>query len=507
MTPETQKAFDVLEDAVQKAALVSSMANVIGYDMETVCPPKGREKAQEQLAWLSDRTYEVTHSQGLTDALGWLNAHTDELDANQKALVWHWTRETQLNRNVTPSLNHEAALTFGKAFDVWVRAKKAKDYSLFKDQLAANVAMTKRLMAVRDNPEGLSALDWAVDDLEHGMRVKDLDAYFSVLKAKLVPLIHRVYASPVKIRDDFLARPVPKWQQEAFSRWLMEELGFDFSRGALGETEHPFTNYLGKGDERIATHYYETNFIDNVYSICHETGHGLFGQNQPKDQVAIGLVSYQTYDMDESVSRFYENNLGRSEAFIERIFPKMAETFAPVLDDVSPREFYLAANKVYKQPIRTAADELTYSLHIVIRFEIEKGLFDGTLSVDSLDKVWNQKYKDYLDVDVRNDAEGILQDVHWTDSFGYFPVYAVGNGYNAAYGKALAKAMEPLGGLDEVLRHKPLTLIRDWMAANVFAKANLLPSKEWIKAITGKPLQSDDFVAYLTQKYSAIFRL
>ena len=275
------------------------------------------------------------------------------------------------------------------------------------------------------------------------------------------------------------------------------------NRGSLGFTEHPFTNSLAKNDHRVTTHIFEDNFLSNIYSVIHEGGHGIFGQNIPNSDYDNHIDHYRSLAMDESVSRFFENRIGRSRAFIHLIFPEFKKIFRSELSDVTEEDLYLAANEVKSNLIRTEADELTYSLHIAIRYELEKALFNKEITVNELSKRWNKLYKEYLGEVVSDDAHGVLQDVHWSSGFGYFPTYALGNAYNAMYYNTMLEEFD----INQVILNDNIQRIVDYMRDNVFAKASCLDAQTWIKKITKRDFTVDDYLDYLEEKFTEIYKL
>jgi len=328
-----------------------------------------------------------------------------------------------------------------------------------------------------------------------------LDALFSEGVKRITTLLKKINASPKQIRTDFLYRTVTDEQQEKCARYLLELLQFDFKQGVFSVSEHPFTEMMGKGDTRVTSHFYPNLFLSNVYSVIHECGHALFEQLQPDEDHAEFLTDGKTMGMHESVSRFYENILGRSRGFIHLIYPKMCEIFPQVFRDVSEEELYEAVNYVEPSLIRTEADELTYTLHIIIRYELEKDMIGGKLTGKAITEAWNEKYKEYLGVMPENDREGVLQDIHWTDSFGYFPAYALGNFYNAMYYEKMKEELD----VEKLLMQGEFAPINQWMKEHVFQKADRQNPSEWIEEITGKKLAADAFLTYLEQKYTKIY--
>lgn len=336
------------------------------------------------------------------------------------------------------------------------------------------------------------------------MTEQDLDAAFGAFAERMTPMLREIKTHGKKIRTDFLTREVTDVQQQEMADYLLHLLKFDFERGAWTTTEHPFTDNIGKDDARVTTHYYPTNFLSSMFSIIHECGHALFMQLQPAEDYDHDINDLQTMGMHESVSRFYENRIGRSRAFISLIYPKCCEIFPQVFTDVSEEEFYEAVNVVEPSLVRTEADEFTYTFHIIIRYELEKRIVNGELEVDSeLPDKWNTLYEKYLGVTPANDREGILQDVHWASGFGYFPTYAIGNMYNAMYYNRMAQDLN----IEETIRAGRFDIINSWMAEHVFKEANRLAPKDWIRQVTGRDFTPEDFLAYLEKKYSALYEI
>ena len=243
--------------------------------------------------------------------------------------------------------------------------------------------------------------------------------------------------------------------------------------------------------------------MSSMYSVIHEGGHALFDQNQPRAHWDHFITGEKTMGQHESVSRFYENRIGRSEAFISLVFPELKKIMPEALGDVSSRELYEAVNQVHPTLIRTEADEFTYTFHIMIRYEIEKMIVGGQAKIEDLPWIWNDKYEEYLGVRPANDREGVLQDVHWTSGFGYFPTYALGNFYNAMYFNQMAKEID----IDAAVEAGRFDLINGWMRDHVFNIADRMAPSEWIRAITGRSLTPDDFLDYLESKYTALYEL
>lgn len=474
----------------------------VQFDMECCAPEEGIAQAGDDMAVLGRQYHKLTHSKAYQKLIEELHADSEGLTDVQKKLIDHLYRDYQTTKNMSAKFSYDMDVALNKAYGDWLAAKKANDYGLFKDTFASVIDFQRRAIDLRD-VKGPSYYDTCLDDFERGGSIEQLDGFFAALKERIVPLMHRIQSEGKPIRDDFLSRPVSIPLQEEFSRYLLELEGLRKSALVLMTTEHPFTDNYGPRDVRVTTHYYEDNFISNIFSTLHEGGHALFMQNEPEELWREHTANRMSNAMHETISRFYENYIGRSEAFIGFVMPKLRQLSGSTFDDVSERELYEAVNIASPGLIRMEADELTYCLHILVRYELEKAFMNGEITVDEIPALWNAKYKEYLGVDVPDDAHGCLQDVHWTMSYGYFPSYALGN----AYGAQILRRMKQDMDVDAEVSAGELWRIRDWMAEHVFAKASLLTPDEWIRDITGESLNTDYFLAYLEEKYTALYDL
>ena len=493
-----KKLFAILDEMESYFHAIGKMS----FDMECCAPEEGMEPAGRDMAVLGKQV-KLSHSKTYERLVQELHADSEGLTPVQKKTIEHLYEYWSKSKNISAQLSFEMDLASNKAYGAWLSAKKANDFSLFRDSLEALIRYTRISIDLRDEKTG-SYYDTCLDDIEKGGSIRQLDDFFARLKARIVPLLKRVVEEGKPIREDFMSRPVPIPRQEAMSRCLLELEGLRKSALVLMTTEHPFTTDFGHHDVRVTTHYHEDSFISNVFTTLHEGGHALFMQNEPQELHDNHCANNMSNAMHETISRFYENLIGRSEAFVSLVAPKIRELSEGVFDDISDRELYEAVNVARPSLIRTEADELSYYLHILIRYELEKAFINGDITVDEIPPLWNAKYKEYLGVDVPDDTRGCLQDVHWSGiSFGYFPSYALGN----AYGAQILNTMKKDFDVDEAVRAGDLLKIRDWLIEHVFPIASLSTPDEWIRAITGESLNVDYYLDYLEKKFTRLYEL
>ena len=473
------------------------------FDMECCAPEEGIAPAGEDMAILGKQIHKLTHAKANQRLIEELHADSEGLTPMQKKAVDYLYEDYARSKNISADLSYEMDVAFNKAYGSWLSAKKASDFSLFRDSLDELIRYTRQSIDLRDEKKD-SYYNTCLDDIEKGGSTEQLDAFFASLKDRIVPLLQRIQAEGKPIRNDFMSRPVPIPQQEAMSHYLLELEGLRRTALVLMTTEHPFTTNFGHHDVRVTTHYPEDRCIANGFTTLHEGGHALFMQNEPQELYQNHCANRMSNAMHETISRFYENLIGRSEAFIYCVAPKIRELSGDTFTDVTDRELYEAVNVAGPSLIRTEADELSYCLHIMIRYELEKAFINGDITVDEIPALWNAKYKEYLGVEVPNDASGCLQDMHWAGvSFGYFPSYALGN----AYGAQILRTMEKDFDVFAAVRAGELIKIRDWLTEHVFSIASLSTPDEWIRAVTGESLNVNYYLDYLEEKFTRLYEL
>lgn len=476
--------------------------NVIYYDSATVAPAESSEDRGIIMGILTEEMYHIFVNDEVEKMLIFLLDHTSELD-EQTVKEVEQLKEAY-DRQAAIPVKEEVAYKelINQAENVWQRAKRDNDYESFAPVLQKVFDANKKRASYMKPDE--KEYDVLLDLFEKDMTQEKLDQYFEELKKPLVELVQKVQNSDVEIRDDFLYRKYPVEQQREFSAYLMEVMGIDTERCIIGESEHPFTTGFNRDDVRMTTHYDEENVADSMYSVIHEGGHALYELNIGKGLKYTCLAKGTSMGIHESQSRFFENIIGRSENFIQFIFPKMQEIFEEQLQDVTAHEFYLAVNKSQPSLIRTEADELTYSLHIMVRYEIEKLMIAGEVKAEELPELWNKLYQEYLGVEVPDDARGVLQDTHWSGgSIGYFPSYSLGSAYGAQILHYMKKELD----VDGLVAAGNLKVIQDWLAERIYKYGSMLTPEEIIENCCSESFQPDYYIKYLEEKYSKIYEL
>lgn len=491
-----EKLFSLLDEIDAYNRCIGKMQ----FDMECCAPEDGIEQAGEDMAVIGKRVHELTHSEEYQSLICELYENSEGLNEIQKKAIEHLYDDYARNKNISAELSFEIDSAYNKAYGDWLKAKKAKDFSLFNASFKKLIEYANKTVELRDEKKE-TVYDTLLDDYEKGGSIAQLDEFFGAIKDRAIPLIKKIQAEGKPIRSDFMSRRVSIPLQEDFSRYLLELEGLKKSSTVLMTTEHPFTDHYGAKDVRVTTHFYENNFISNIFSTLHEGGHALFMQNEPAEIYAEHCSDNMTSAMHECISRFFENIVGRSEEFISFIMPKLRELSGSTFDDVSERELYEAVNIAEPDLIRMEADELTYPLHIMIRYELEKAFVNGEIETEQIPELWNKKYKEYLGVDVPDDEKGCLQDVHWSGMYGYFPSYALGNAYGAQILNTMKKDFDVYGAIKE----GNLKKIGDWLTENVFSIASLCTPDEWINKITGESLNVNYYLDYLEEKFSKLY--
>lgn len=392
-----------------------------------------------------------------------------------------------------------------QAVPAWARAKRANDFAAFAPCLE-KIVDARRRQAGYFAP-GKDPYEAWLDRYERGLTIAQCDEFFAALRAQILPLLKAVQERGRPVRTDFLDRDWPLDAQKKLAKRIMDLWGLDPDHCVLAESEHPFTEGFWHGDVRITTHYMPRDLLSSLYSVAHEGGHALYELHVDPAYDFTVLAGGSTMGLHESQSRLFENLVGRSRAFIHCLWPDLRELFPEGLADVSEEELYRAANRAEPGLIRTEADELTYALHIMVRYELEKALLRGDLAVADLPEAWNAKYKEYLGLDVPDDARGVLQDIHWAGGdLGYFPSYALGSAYAAqAWDDMDAKLGR--GALEEAVARGDLTPLKEELRARLWRYGSSREPADLVRSLCGGDFDPGHYTAYLRRKYTELYEL
>ena len=503
MTERTlESARAELTELQRKTAAYNHAVSLIYYDGVTAAPKGTAMNRGVTLSVLTQEVYILSTSAETVALLEFLDQHRDELSEKEQRIVFLMLKDIRDMQKIPMEeyVAYEELLV--KADDVWHRAKEASDFSLFcpllEEIFDANRRFARYIAPDKD------PYDFCLDKFEEGLTHTTLDPFFDRLKNKLVPLLRQIAEKP-QVDDSIRFGVFPEKDQEALSRYLMKLMGLDLDHVGLSTTEHPFTISFGSHlDERITTHYYEDDFASSMYSVVHEGGHALYDTGSAEDLAFTVLDGGAAMSIHESQSRFYENLIGRSRSYCRLIFPKLQELFPQQMAGRTAEELYLAVNKAEPSLIRTEADEVTYCLHVMVRYELEKRVMDGVLAVKDLPAEWNRLYKEYLGVDVPDDKHGVLQDSHWSGGMvGYFPSYALGSAYGAQF---LAKMKETVD-VDKCIENGDFKPINDWNREHIWQYGKLYTPAQLLDRVLGCPFDPDYYVNYLYEKCRDVYHL
>ncbi|MFS8563379.1 MAG: carboxypeptidase M32 [Rhabdochlamydiaceae bacterium] len=497
-----KSAFSLLQAFCTDIALMSSTQALLDWDQETYMPPGAIEFRGMQTALLSGQIHKLkvgAKFKGLLSQLIDLESGKildDTLTPTQIVAVKEWKR-TYLQEIKLPSAFVKTFATVcSKASHTWAEARKSNKFSLFAPHLQKIVSLCQkkaRFLGSYAHP-----YDALLDLHEPGMTVAELTPLFERLKTALTTLL-KTLASKPKVNTSFLEHNYPQHKQMEFGRLLLEAMGFDPATSRLDLTSHPFCSGLSIKDTRMTTRIHPNLIMSNIFSVLHEGGHGLYNKGLPEHEFGTPLCEHSSLGIDESQSRWWETRIGRSLPFWKYFYPKLQSAFPEQLSSLSIEDFVRGINIAEPSFIRVEADEVTYCLHIILRFEIEKALMEGSLKVKDIPKVWNEKMQAYFGIVPKTDAEGCLQDIHWSlGSIGYFPTYALGNIYAAQFFTAFEKAHPDW---QEKLSQGNLSFIREWLYENIHRHGKLYTPHELTQRIVHQPLSEKPYIAYLEGKY------
>ena len=500
MGKNLEQKFNEFKEYIKTMEITKQAIDLIYWDKAVCMPRKAVDGRAEVIGLLSEQLFNLQTSKELMEMLKYFKVHSDDLDEVSKSIVKNIQKEYDETKKIPIDRYKEFVILTSRSETAWEEAKDKNDFNIFKPYLEKVVEFEKEFIGYwgyKDNK-----YNTLLDKYEEGITVEILDKVFGDLRNALVDLLKRIKTSKVSIDDNMLKGIYSRDKQKELSLYALKTIGFDIEAGRLDESTHPFTTNFTNKDVRLTTHYYENDLLSAFFSTIHEGGHGIYEQGISDDLENTWLATGASMGIHESQSRFYENIIGRSREFLNYIYPKLKGLFSN-LNEVPFEDFYNIVNRVEPSLIRTEADELTYSLHIIIRYEIEKSLFNDEITVDELPEVWKNKYKEYLGVEPDTDDVGVLQDMHWSDgSFGYFPSYALGNLYGA---QILSTMKKHIPNVNELIAKGNILPITNWLKENVHKYGAVYSPKDLILKVTGEKLNSKYFIEYLEEKYLKLY--
>lgn len=496
------KETEFLQEVKEMNLLFQAMG-ILGWDEQTGMPEKASEERGAVTSYLYGQYFEKLIGPKIKEALTYFAEHQDELSDVGQAVYKVVKKDHDLNQSVPPEKMVEYSAAMSRAQAAWTKAREAKDFSLYRDALADNIRLTKELIPYWHKGQATD-YDVLLDQYEPGMTVAILDDVFAQVRQGIMAIRQTLAEKGQAPATDLLHRKVSKEQQRRFVTEVVTRLGYDFSRGRLDDTIHPFATGINHNDVRITTRWNEDDFSMAVFGVIHEAGHGMYEQDIDEKFAYTPVHEGASMGIHESQSLFNEIIIGSDRHFWQQQYPLFQECTEGSFEGVAFEDFYRALKFTKASLVRIEADSLTYCLHIIIRYEIEKLLFNGSVTVDELPQVWNDKYEEYLGIRPKNDLEGILQDVHWAGaSFGYFPSYALGYMYAAQLHHAMGQTID----LSAVLGSDDYAPIKNWLKENIHQYGRSKEPNELILAATGEALNPQYLLDYLKKIYFDVYEI
>ena len=478
----------------------SALLGHLGWDQQTFMPAKGAESRGEMMAWLAAERHSRLCDPEFGNLLSELEANDmdNDLASNVKEMRRQYNQAVKLPSDFVSQFTRARS----DALIAWEQARAKSDFSLFSSHLKTLISLTRQkieYLGVQDTP-----YDVLLDDYEMGMTVADYDPLFVGLKSRLVPLLQEITNSEVKLPKLPKEMLFSADEQEEFCLRVSRNMGFDFGAGRMDQSTHPFCAGIWPGDTRFTTRFDEKDPFSCLYAVMHESGHGLYEQGLPKEHSFSPRGQSVSLGIHESQSRLWENQIGRTTAFWRIALPWLKEEF-PDFPDWDAKTVDLLVNEVKPDYIRVEADEVTYNLHIMLRYEMEKLIFNQELSVEKIPETWNQMFEDWFGIEVDKDSNGCLQDIHWSmGAFGYFPTYTLGNLYAA---QLLETVSKQLGDIDTLVESGNWSGIQVWLRENIHQKGSQSSATELIEEITGSAPSPKPFLNYVENKYRRLYKL
>ncbi len=503
-----EKLYKKYKEFTKKSEAILFAMRIVFWDAQTEAPKSIASYRSEMLGELTKQVLAINKDPQFIRIVNSLYEKIDFLDDFHKREIYEEKRELDKLLKVPEDLMIKHQKLKVHAQQLWEEAREKQDFSIFESVLKEMIDLVKEITSYTKE-ENQTIYEALIDDFERGITLKDYDKFFDQLRADLVPFVLEVIAKEPQYNDDFMKLPYDVARQKKFVEYLMEVLPFDTKRGGSNEGVHPFCWGTSPDDVRFTLRYLENNFLFSIFASTHEMGHAMHYQGVDRKYLgtplfrisSAGFIGLSISGIAESQSRFYENIIARSKAFWEVHYHKLQSIFKEELQDVPMDDFYKVYNKVQQSYIRVVSDELTYPLHIMVRYEIEKALFNDEIEVKDLPKIWNQKMKKYLNITPRNDSEGVLQDVHWSLGwFGYFPTYALGGAYASQWANEINKTIN----IDECIKESKLDVINDWLKENIHKYGSFKLPKQLLLDVTNEEFNPKYYIEYLKRKYTEL---
>ncbi|WP_220739882.1 carboxypeptidase M32 [Leuconostoc miyukkimchii] len=492
-----------LWSSIKEQTLLSQLAALSGWDALTGMPKDAGHFRADMDAYLAEKLFQVATGKERQRILNDLESDDSSLDDLGKVVLEKARKDFDNIGNIPEKDFIDFNKTLSEAQDYWSQAREARDYKVFAPYLEKIIIYLKQFIPLWQKNEK-TPYDVLLNQYEPGLTVEKLDAVFDQLKDGITTLRARISAKGTENDNAFLFREIPKAQQKQYALDAVQRLGYNLSKGRLDDTIHPFMEALNRDDARITTRWDTHNFQMAVLGIFHEAGHGLFEQNVDPIYDDVRSVLPISMSIHESQSLFNEVIIGRSKEFWSVEYSKLQSVVSPVLDDIAFDTFYKSWIRTEATLIRTEADPLTYPLHIIIRYEIEKAIFNDDIAISELPELWRAKYKEYLGIDVSDDVTGILQDIHWAGgSFGYFPSYALGHLYAAQFRGTMAKTLD----FETIFKSGDYSAIFDWRKAHIWRHGGAVDPNKILEDTTGESLNPQYWLDYITKIYEEAYQL
>lgn len=500
-----QETYDALIGEIREISVLESISSLLDWDEQTMLPSGGAEHRGNQSALLAGMAHKRLIAPQVGDWLGALagSALVKDVHSDAGANFRDIARTYERKRKLPPTLVETLAKTSVLAQHAWADARKKSDFNAFQPWLSKILDLKKQEAECIGYPSG-NPYDALLDPYEPGEVSANVQAIFDSFRPQLVELVGRIAHSSKKAPVEILHRKYPAAAQEKLGREAAQAIGFDFTQGRLDVSVHPFCSGMAPGDTRMTTRFDENYFGNAFFSVMHETGHALYEQGLPKHKYfGTPLADAISLGIHESQSRMWENLVGRSASFWKFFLPRVRAAFGDTLKDASDQQWVFAVNAVQPSFIRTESDEVTYNLHIMLRFELEQAMVRGDVKVADIPSAWNERVKKYLGITPPNDREGCLQDIHWSGGMiGYFPTYSLGNLYAAQF---FEQARKDLGDLDAMFAKGEFKPLLEWLRKNIHQHGRRYTAAELVKRVTGKELSADALMRYLAKKGEELY--